>query len=41
MTATAPDGTVRWSSMRAGGPSEAPVSTAAAVDELKRTVSGD
>ena len=41
MTATAPDGTVRWSSMRPGGPAEAPASTAAAVEELKSAISGD
>lgn len=40
MTATAPDGTVRWTAMRPGGPAEAPASAAAAVDELKAAISG-
>ncbi len=41
MTATAPDGTVRWSSMRPGGAGEVPASTAAAVEELRMTVGAD
>ena len=40
MTATAPDGTVRWTSMRPGGPAEAPASTAAAVSDLRSSLDG-